>query len=449
MKPIQEYNSFKAIYLSGNKSNVRYWFIGVCVALILTIFLPWTQNIKARGTITTLYQEERPQEINSPIPGRILSWSVKEGDYVKKGDTILQLAEIKSDYLDPNLVSRTQQQLDAKKETINFYEGKVATSTSQIQALSASKELKIEQLKNKVKQLNNKLTGERAELIAVSNEYNLAKDQYERQQKMFAEGLVSQTQLQQRNVLFQNALAKKQIAENKIEQTLQELTNTRLEQQSTVQDYNEKISKAEGDRLQSMSQIAIAQGEVAKLENTVTNYSIRNGMYIILAPQDGQIVQAKKGGVGEMVKEGEHITMIVPNQSHFAVEMFVRPIDLPLISIGQPVRFMFDGFPTIVFSGWPNTSYGTFGGKVVAFENTISDNGLFRVLVAEDPLDKKWPIQLKMGCGAQGIVLLKDVPIWYELWRNINGFPPDYYQASQPKTLTPSYNNTQNISDEK
>jgi RsmE family RNA methyltransferase len=32
-----------------------------------------------------------------------------------------------------------------------------------------------------------------------------------------------------------------------------------------------------------------------------------------------------------------------------------------------------------------------------------------------------------------GISLLKNVPIWYELWRNINGFPPDYYQASYKK----------------
>ena len=89
---------------------------------------------------------------------------------------------------------------------------------------------------------------------------------------------------------------------------------------------------------------------------------------------------------------------------------------------------MFDGFPAIVFSGWPNSSYGTFGGKIVAFENNISPNGLFRVLVAEDREDRKWPQQLKIGSGAQGIALLQNVQIWYELWRNVNGFPPDYYQ---------------------
>ena len=156
-------------------------------------------------------------------------------------------------------------------------------------------------------------------------------------------------------------------------------------------------------------------------------------MYIITAPQDGQIVQAKKSGIGEILKEGEQLMVIVPTKINYAVEMYVRPIDLPLINIGNKVRFMFDGFPAIVFSGWPEGSYGTFGGKVVAYENTISSNGKFRVLVAEDTTDQKWPTQLKIGSGAQGIALIKDVPIWYELWRNINGFPPDYYSTIDGK----------------
>jgi multidrug efflux pump subunit AcrA (membrane-fusion protein) len=425
--------SLDAIYLQDQQSKVRYWFYGIFLLLGLTLFLPWTQNIKARGDITSLYQEQRPQNINSPIPGKIVKWAVKEGDFVKKGDTIMQISEIKEDYLDPNLVSRTQEQVAAKKGSIDFYKGKAATSVSQIKALQAAKTFKLSQLENKLGQLSNKLTGEQAELEAVINELNLTKDQYERQQKMFEQGLVSQTQLQQRNATFQNALAKKIAAENKIAQTKQEVLIVEIEKNGVQQEYAEKISKAEGDRLQSLSNIASGQGEMAKLENQVANYTIRNGMYVILAPQDGQIVQANKAGIGEILKDGERITLIVPTRVNYAVEMYVRPVDLPLISIGQKVRFMFDGFPAIIFSGWPENSYGTFGGKVVAFEHTISANGMFRVLVAEDATDRPWPQQLKLGTGAQGIALLKDVPLWYELWRNINGFPPDYYTLKNPE----------------
>ena len=432
--------SFEQIYSSGEDSRVRGWFVGLVIFLIAVLFLPWTQNIKAKGNITTLYQEQRAQDIHSPIPGKIARWSVKEGDFVKKGDTILQISEIKEDYLDPNLIDRTKQQVKAKKGSIEYYKQKAGTSDFQIGTLNTAKSLKIRQLDNKLKQLESKLAGERAELDAVTNEFELAKNQYERQQKMFEEGLVSQTQLQQRNLSFQNALAKRVIVDNKLAQTQQEVINTRIEQNSVEQEYAEKISKASGDRFQSMSNIASGEGEVAKLENQVSNYTIRNNMYAILASQDGQVVQANKAGIGEILKEGERIAVIVPTRVHYAVEIFVRPVDLPLISVGQKVRFTFDGFPAIVFSGWPENSYGTFGGKILSFENTIGTNGMFRVLVEEDRDDKNWPDQLKLGTGAQAIALLKDVPVWYELWRNINGFPPDYYNLKEEQSKT-SYKN--------
>ncbi len=431
---MEKLKSFDAIYRSEKKSQVRYWFFGIMLFGTVFLFVPWTQNIRAKGTVTTLRQEQRPQEINAPIAGKITKWYVKEGDLVKKGDTILQISEIKAEYLDPNLVGRTQQQVDAKRGTITFYQDKIGTTQSQIAALSEAKKLKIEQLGNKLRQLDYKLAAENAELIAVNNELALAKDQFDRQQKMYDEGLVSQTQLQQRNLSFQNVVAKKIMVENKLAQTQQEVTNVKIEKNSVEQEYTEKISKAEGDRFQSLSQIATGEGDVAKLENAVANYTIRNGMYLILAPQDGQIVQAKKSGIGEILKDGELISIIVPKKVEYAVEMFIRPVDLPLVNLGQKVRFMFDGFPAIVFSGWPDNSYGTFGGNIVAIENSIGKNGLFRVLVAEDKTDKPWSEQLKIGSGAQGIALLKDVPIWYELWRNINGFPPDFYKNEEPKS---------------
>lgn len=427
------YLAHSKIYRIEKANSIRYWFYGVCALLLIVMFLPWTQNIAAKGEITTLYQEFRPQELHSPIPGKIVKWYVKEGDFVKKGDTILKLTEIKMDYLDPNLLPRTQKQVEAKKGTVEFYRSKVKVTDSQIDNLKEAKRLKIEQLKNKLTQLQAKLSSEKAEFEAVSNECAMAKDQFERQEKMFENGLVSQTQLQQRVVYYQNALAKKTASENKIAQTKQDIFNIRIEQNAVVQEYEEKINKAEGDKLQSLGNISMGEGEVAKLEGVMMSYTIRNGLYCILAPQNGQIIRAKKSGIGEIIKEGERIVGIVPECVDYAVEMFVRPVDLPLVHKGQKVRFTFDGFPSIVFSGWPKGSFGTFSGEIVAYENSISDNGLFRVLVKEDKSFKKWPKELKLGSGAQALVLLKDVPIWYELWRNINAFPPDFYQPKKDK----------------
>lgn len=431
---MEKYKSFAHIYRQGKSTEIKPWLTGFLILLAAILFLPWTQNIRSKGNVTSLFQEQRPQKIYSPIAGKISHWWVKEGDFVKKGDTLAKITEIKEDYLDPNLVPRTQEQLNAKKGYLEFYTQKVQANEAQIANLKSSKKIKLEQLTNKITQLNQKLVGEKAELDAAANEASLIKDQFERNRKMFQEGLISQTQFQQRNAAAQNALAKKTIAENKINQTQQDLRNAAIEQGAIEQEYNEKINKAESERFQSLSQIENGKGEVAKLENQVTNYTIRNGMYYIMATQDGQVIRAQKAGIGEIIKDGEELLTVVPTGNKYAVEMFVRPVDLPLLSPGQSVRFIFDGFPAIIFAGgWPNQSFGTFAGKILAVENTINDNGLFRVIVVEDPASKKWPSQIKMGAGAQGIALLNDVPLWYELWRNINGFPADFYQVKKDK----------------
>lgn len=425
--------SLDNIYHINKKSNVAKWFLFTFLAFVFIMFLPWTQNIKTQGNVNTLFQEQRPQKLNSPIPGRIIKWYVKNGDVVKKGDTILQISEIKDDYLDPLLVERTQEQVQAKKGVRDYYNAKISTTENQIAAITAAKDLKLNQIKIKIAQLQNKLKAEQAELTAVNNELKIAQDQLNRQNKMYEEGLVSLTQLQQRNVSYQNALAKKTSAENKLAQTQQEIAAQNIEQNAVIQEYTEKLSKTEGDRFQSMGQVAGSTGDIAKLENQVATYKVRKGLYYILATQDGQITQLTKAGIGEIIKDAETIGIIVPKKIDYIAEIYVKPVDLPLIRENQKVMLTFDGFPAIVFSGWPNSSYGTFSGKIIAIENSISENGLFKAIVAEDKTQKRWPPNMKIGTGASGIAILNDVPIWYEIWRNINGFPPDYYQVNTQK----------------
>ncbi|MEC5394845.1 HlyD family secretion protein [Bergeyella sp. RCAD1439] len=427
------YSSYQKIYKINQKSSIKRWFWFALGALLLILFLPWTQNIKTKGQITTLHQDQRPQALNSPIPGKITRWYVKNGDQVKKGDTLLQISEIKEDYMDPLLVERTEQQVEAKKHMREYYSSKISTADHQVQALNEAKKLKLSQLENKLTQLQSKLKAEQSELEAASNELKLAKDQYDRQNKMYEEGLVSLTQLQQRSVAYQNANAKKTHAENKITVTRQDLLNTRLEQNTVLQEYAEKVSKIEGEKFASLSSVAGSEGEIAKLQNQVANYKVRQGLYHLIASQDGQIVNISKSGLGEIVKEGENIATIVPDKAQYVSEIYIKPVDLPLVKPGQKVVFTFDGYPAIVFSGWPSASHGTFAGKVLAVENNISANGLFKAIVVEEPTHKPWPKSIKIGTATQGIALLNDVPIWYEIWRNINGFPPNYYDVQPDK----------------
>jgi multidrug efflux pump subunit AcrA (membrane-fusion protein) len=423
--------SYTRIYQYNKNSKVKGWFLFSIGVFLIFLFLPWTQNIRARGIVTTLYQDQRPQQVNTMIGGKIMKWHIKEGDYVQAGDTLVQLAEVKVDYLDPALLERTAEQLSGKQQSVEYYKSKVGVADQQISAINNGLQLKLSQLQNKLNQLQLKVQADSAEAAAAGNDLQIGTQQFNRQKAMYDSGLVSLTQLEIRNQQYQNALAKKISADNKWANSKQDMTITRIEMNAVQQENIEKVSKAQGDQFQSLTQIASGQADVAKLENQFASYSIRNGMYYIVASQSGQVVKAQKAGIGEFVKDGEMIAEIVPDKIQYAVELFIRPLDLPLVSTGQKVRFLFDGFPAIVFSGWPGASSGTFGGVISAVESNVSINGKFRVLVQEDPTDKPWPRELKLGAGAQGIALLKDVPVWYELWRNINGFPPDYYDKEE------------------
>jgi multidrug efflux pump subunit AcrA (membrane-fusion protein) len=421
--------SLDGIYRLNKKSSIKQWLWGTIIFMIIVMLLPWTQNIRAKGTVTTLRQEQRPQQVNTIIAGSVLKWYVKEGDFVNAGDTLLQLGEVKVDYFDPLLLERTKRQIEAKQQSIEEYKNKAGATITQSQALSEGRELKLQSLENKIAQQQLKVQTDEAELMAANNELEAYKRQIQAAQVMLDSGAISLVDFERRKVNYQNALAKSNSANNKLLQSRQELINLRIEQKATIQDYTDKIAKAEGERFASLSNAASTEAEVNKLQNEYANYNARNKLYYVTASQSGQVTKAKKAGIGEFIKEGEMIAEIVPDRIQYAVEMFVEPMDLPLIHRGQKVRFVFDGFPAIVFSGWPGGSYGTFGGKVAAVETAVSANGKFRVLVVEDPEDRKWPRQLRIGGGAQGIALLKDVRIYYELWRNINGFPPEYYQA--------------------
>lgn len=406
-----------------NKIILTVSFLGLII-----LFLPWTQNISGSGAVTTLKPDQRPQTVQTAIAGRIEKWYVKEGDFVNKGDTILFISEIKEDYLDPKLIENTKNQVEAKKLSQASYGGKITSLSAQIQAINNEKKLKLQQAKNKIKQALLKVKSDSIDLVAVTTQIKIAKTQFNRALTLNKEGLKPLTDVEEKRLKLQETEAKIITQENKLLASENELINAKVEVNRITAEYNEKVSKAQSEQFTALSNQYDTKAQVNKLENQYQNYKIRNGMYYIKAPQSGYVNRAIQSGIGETIKEGTQIVSIMPSQYDIAVETYVDPNDLPLLHKGEKVRVWFDGWPTVVFSGWPNMSYGTYGGTIVAVENFISDNGKFRVLIAPDKSEASWPKQIRMGSGAQTLALLDNVPVWFEIWRTLNGFPPNYYQ---------------------
>ncbi|MDP3202166.1 MAG: HlyD family efflux transporter periplasmic adaptor subunit [Algoriphagus sp.] len=416
--------------LKENQRRVRL-LTGILISAFIMLFLPWTQNIRSKGYVTALRPDQRPQTIHSIIAGRIENWYVAEGDYVAKGDTILRISEVKDEYFDSLLLPRTQMQVDAKASSARSYGDKVSALNDQIRALRRNNILRIQQTENRLRMAELKVQSDSIELVQAKVNFDIGKYQLERAENLFDEGLRSLTDFETRKLKFQEVQAKLISSENKLLSSKNELISARIDLDAIDNDFKDKLAKAESEMYTAMSSQFDAEASTTKLENQYSNYERRTGYRHILAPQDGYIAKAIQVGIGETIKEGDPIVNIVPANAELAVEMYVQPVDLPLVKVGNKVRFIFDGWPAIVFSGWPQISNGTFGGVVIAIDQFAGPNNQYRVLVMEDPEEDAWPDLLRIGSGADGIALFNDVPVWYEIWRQLNGFPADYYTQEQ------------------
>lgn len=425
---LKKFKSGQRIFNGRYYKYFNRFLLGSAIIIVFILFLPWTQNISGNGNVTTLSLDQRPQTIQSPIPGRIEKWFVAEGDFVAQGDTIMEISEIKSEYFDPDLVKRTGEQRSSKAQSVGSYQEKVKALERQIVALSKERGLKLEQAKNKLLQAKLKVKSDSIDFEAAKTNIVIAQSKYDRTVTLQAEGFKATKDVEDARLKLQETEAKLISQENKLLASRNEVINAQVEVSRVNAMYADKISKAQSDKYTAQSSQFDTEAQVSKLENAYSNYEMRNALRFVRAPYDGYINKAIRGGVGQTFKEGEDLVGVMPAHVDLAVETYVAPIDLPLINLGEKVRVQFDGWPAMIFSGWPDISYGTYGAKVVAIENFISPNGKFRVLLAPDEEEQAWPEAIRAGSGAYTMALLEDVPIWYELWRQLNGFPPNYYQ---------------------
>lgn len=424
------------IKIKGSRTLGR--IIAVCLIIfVIILFLPWRQTIPGKGTVTALNPEDRPQTVQNQIGGRIERWAVREGQEVKKGDTILVISETSQSYFDPELPLRLDEQLEAKKGSEAAAIQKMDATNAQISALNSGLQYQLQSAENKVHQSENYVKIDSADLVAVQNFYETSKSRLKRYESGYENGLFSLTDIETRRLKLQEDNAKVIGQQNKLNNSKQALLNALIELDNIRAKYQESLAKAQSDMSSAMSSRASVRGEIAKLRNDISNISIRRGLYIVRAPQDGFVVKTLKAGIGENIKEGESIATLQPLHPQVAAELYVNAMDVPLILDTSDVRLQFEGWPSVQFSGWPSVAVGTFAGKVWAIDRVSSSGGKYRLLIKPStpvPVnDEAWPMQLRQGSGVYGRIILRSVPLWYEIWRQLNGFPPSLEKEPSEK----------------
>jgi multidrug efflux pump subunit AcrA (membrane-fusion protein) len=397
----------------------------ITTAIALTV-TPWQQNVTGSGRVIAFHPEERPQNMEAPVEGRIAKWYVVEGTKVKKGDPIVDLSDN-----DPAILERLQQERTATASTISAGQNRVRSIEDRIRGLETTLKTGVSAARARVQMAIDRVSAAEQSLEAAKSALVTAKLQIERQKGLAAKGLTStrnvelaELDLQQKTADVERATASLNAAKNERISLDAELLRVDADSQS-------RIDEAWGSHASAVSDVAKAQAEMTKVEVRLARQSTQR----ITAPMDGTVFRVVARQSGELLKSGDLIAVLVPQTVNNVVELLMDGNDVPLISQGRNVRLQFEGWPALQFSGWPSIAVGTFGGRVLLVDSTDNGHGKFRVLVEADPKDDPWPGQnyLRQGVRANGWVLLNQVPLGFELWRQFNGFPPVVAQ-SEPES---------------
>jgi multidrug efflux pump subunit AcrA (membrane-fusion protein) len=333
--------SLKKTEISSATLYFRVWLLILMIIGVVFLFLPWTQNIQADGKTIPLNPADRPQTIDATISGRIEKWFVKEGDRVKKGDTILFLSEVKSDYFDPELVVRAKSRVENKQGSVREYLAKINALNEMQEAFESEVLLKQQTIKNKIYQVIQKIEADSIDLNRVKLDLQIAVIQLERTKALNIKGIKSTAELEDKKFKIQELNAKLISSENKLNITRNEKLNLLIEEKAILNDFLQKSGKINSDIAAARAAIMDTESYLDKLRSEAANYEIRTGFYFIKAPQDCFITKILKPGLGEIVKENESVLTILPANFPLAVALYIRPMDLPLIGPNQEVFFYF------------------------------------------------------------------------------------------------------------
>lgn len=384
--------------------------LGFIVLVLGLVFLPWRQFVAGTGRVIAFNPLDRRVNVEAQVSGRVKHLHVVEGQRVKKGDVI---AEIQDN--DPNLLNNLKAQREAIESRRDFAQGRVESLTAQITQQELAKAQAIDGAEQRVAA---------ARIAAETALLN-----FNRTRELHARQLESQRNLE--------------LATLSRDSTAAELKSAEAALKRTSNDMDATIASTHASKGSALGEVATAERDLSVIDIQI-NQNLRQ---VVEAPRDGIVLQVAATD-GTYLRPGSLICVIIPETDSRYVEVWVSGNDMPLVHArkeeqgqvtpGSQVRLSFEGWPAVQLVGWPQLAVGTFGGEVVFVDATDDGMGKFRVVVgpADDVVDRGdgkgpvtvgWPDSerwLRQGARANAWILLNEVPLWFELWRQINGFPP-------------------------
>lgn len=406
------------------QSSRTAWRLANLLLLLLVasifamIFVPWQQSARGTGKVVAFVPQERQQTVTSPVKGIALRLGegLVEGARVKRGDFLVEIEPTAA-----NLVEQLKgslSDLDAKLTTATI---KANVYSQNIIDFEAAKAAAIDAADELIAAAEAKWDAKQRLVPGYEAKELQARLNYERQLALLGKGVQSEKEVEKLRKDWDVALAELESSKREVTAALEEWNAKKSERIQKEREAQTKVDYARAMKQDALGQAATIQKDRREVEIKLAELD----RLTIYAPRDGTLFRLNVFERGQILKEGDELFTIVPDTTERAVELWVAGNDTPLIRPGDHVRLQFEGWPAVQFAGWPSVAVGTFGGEVMTIDSTDDGTGKFRILIQPDG-EVGWPSErfLRQGVRANGWVLLKQVPLGYEIWRQLNGFPP-------------------------
>lgn len=389
---------------------------GVFLFALLLVFVPWQQSVNGTGRVIAYAPQERQQLIEAPLEGRVLAWHVQEGARVKKGDLLCEMSDN-----DPLILARIQTEIDMLKQRVAAARARAESIESRIRELESARKSALDASTSRIAMAKQRIQQAQQAVAASEMALKTSELNYDRQRGLFSEGLSSKRQAELAELDLVKMRTDTERARSQLGAARSEEAALGSDQLKIMADVAATINDAHASRASTLSEEASATAELVRTEGRLARQQTQQ----ITAPRDGVILSVIGRQGGELHKAGEPLMSFVPDTDVRAVELLMAGNDAPLISEGRHVRLQFEGWPAIQFSGWPSVAVGTFGGRVAWVDAADNGQGKFRIVIVPDG-DEPWPsgAYLRQGTRVNGWVLLNRVRLGFEVWRQMNGFPP-------------------------
>ncbi|MBL8901076.1 MAG: HlyD family efflux transporter periplasmic adaptor subunit [Planctomycetes bacterium] len=422
----------------------------LCLLLLFTLpialaFAPWRQSLPGTGRVIEFDPVDRPMPIQARTSGVVLRWHVREGQRIEAGAPIVDLGDN-----DPEILQRLADQITAAQEKKAASERKRADYERQAGEAESAREAAIRVAAEEIIAAEQALESAKQAVRVAEATVQLNAFLQEMFEGLIADDIAPGFELERAKQQAAIAAADLEARRAQVAAAEAALRARRSARERVERDEQVKIQSVKALRNTAEGEVAEAESSILRLQRDLE----RQRQQSLVAPVAGTVQRLLANGQGGgYVSEGTTLAVLVPHSKQLAVELRVDGNDVTFVRIGSHVRLQFEGWPAVQFVGWPSAAVGTFGGKVAFIDRFDQGDGSFRVMVLPDPrpfeepewswsgwLRRRlthdsvasaenphaWPDEswLRQGVHAKGWILLDEVSIGYEIWRNLNGFPP-------------------------